>query len=132
MSKNKFGEGEFFIKKYIYLAASPKGGYGVYTKNFICKDTIVEISPTLPITLSERSYLKTLLLYDFNIDEKNTCISLGYGSLYNHNKDYNVDYIYDNINSKMIFKTIKDILPHEELFIHYGPHYFTLNKIDEI
>lgn len=122
---------DIFIKKCLYISNSDKGGYGVFTSQFIPVGTIVEISHTIPLSVDERDFSKTLPFYDYNVDPNNTCVALGYGSIYNHsNCKTNVDYIYDN--GKMIYTTIQNIYPHTELYVNYGKHYFKENKIKEL
>jgi hypothetical protein len=122
---------DIFIKKCLYISKSDKGGYGVYTSKFIPFGTIIEISHTIPLTVEERDFSDILPLYDYNIDEQNTCIALGYGSIYNHsNCHYNVDYVYTD--GKIIYTTNQNIYPHTELYVNYGKHYFKNNKIKEL
>lgn len=121
---------DIFIKKCLYISNSDKGGYGVYTSEFIPMGTTIEISHTIPLTIGERDSSKILSFYDYNIDPNNTCIALGYGSIYNHSKHCNVDYRYKN--GKMIYTTNKNIYPHCELYVDYGQHYFKDNKIKEL
>ena len=82
------------------------------------------------ISLKERCYLKILKRYDFNIDQKTTCVSFGYGSLYNHDRNVNVIYKYND--GKMIFTTTRDVAADDELFIDYGKTYFSSNRIEEL
>lgn len=118
------------IKKCLYIAPSIKGGYGVFTSQFIPRDSIVEIARTLPINSQARKACKLLQLYDYNIDDKTTCISLGYGSMYNHNTDHNIDYFYTV--DKMFYITNRDVLPDSELYVNYGPYYFKQNNVKEL
>lgn len=122
---------DIFIKKCLYISKSDKGGYGVYTSKFIPSGTVIEISHTIPLTVKERDFSKILPLYDYNIDQENTCIALGYGSIYNHSSNNsNVNYTYNN--GKMIYMANKNIYPHTELYVNYGKHYFEDNKIKEL
>jgi SET domain-containing protein len=54
---------------------------------------------------------------------------LGFGSLYNHSNEANATYAPDLKNHMMTFSASRDIFPHEEITIHYGPagEQFNLN-----
>jgi hypothetical protein len=122
---------DIFIKKCLYISKSNKGGFGVFTSQFIPIGTVIEISHTIPLTVNERNSSKILSLYDYNIDQDNTCIALGYGSIYNNCKYHN-NVVYKYKDGKMIYKTDKNIYPHCELYVDYGKHYFKENNIKEL
>lgn len=127
---NGKGVNDIFIDHCLYVKQSPKGGYGVYTSKFIPSGKTIEVARTLLISNRERRHLKDMLRYDYNLDDKTTCVALGYGSLYNHDSDNNVEYSNtfgdDNL---MIYTTVKDVEPHRELCVNYGDDYFTSNNI---
>lgn len=130
---NNGSSGGIFIDNCLYVKHSPKGGYGVYTSKFIPAGKTIEVARTLKIKDKERKNLKELAKYDYNIDLKTTCVALGYGSLYNHDANNNVEYsnTYGDDNL-MHYTTLKDVEPHQELYINYGDDYFTSNNITQV
>lgn len=124
--------GDIFIHDNLYIDASPKGGYGVYTSEFIPNGTEVEVAKILKLEPYDRdNWGVELAKYDYNYDVNSTFIVFGFGSLYNHNTDYNVDYSLGD-DELMHYKARCDIQPGEELFVNYGDEYFTMNKINQI
>lgn len=124
--------GDIFIHDNLYIDASPKGGYGVYTSEFIPKGTEVEVAKILKLEPYDRdNWGAELAKYDYNFDIDSTFIVFGFGSLYNHNTDYNVEYSLGD-DELMHYKARCDIQPGEELFVNYGDEYFTMNKINQI
>lgn len=127
-----FRECEIFIDGRLYIDTStlPNSGYGVFTRGFIPKDTIIEVAHTIHIPEDEREYMSTIVKYDFSkIDSNDTLVAMGFGGMYNNHKNYNVDWT--STHKNVIFKTNKDIYPGQELFITYGPDYFKLHEMRE-
>lgn len=120
-----------FINKNLYIAPSnlPNSGYGVFTRGFIPKGTIIERAHCIPIPVEERGYLTTLLKYDFTCfnDPNKTLIAMGFGGIYNHKDDYNVKWSSCDKTNTVTCTTIRDIQPNEELYIDYGSEYFKLH-----
>lgn len=124
--------GDIFIHDTLYIDSSPKGGYGVYTSKFIPKDTEIEVAKILKLEPYDRDHWGAeVAKYDYNYDVNSTFIVFGFGSLYNHSTDYNVDYSLGD-DELMRYKTRGDIQPGDELFVNYGDDYFTMNKINQI
>lgn len=119
-----------FIDRRLYVKRSPKGGYGVFTSEFIPSGTTIEIARTLKIESDARMYLNEIKRYDFFLNKNTTCIALGYGSIYNHDLKNNITYTntFDGENL-MIYITTRDIKSGEELCINYGINYFISNNI---
>lgn len=123
--------GDIFIDKNLYIDSSPKGGYGVFTSELLSKGTEIEVAKILPIAPYDREKLKELAKYDYNYSDDTTCIAFGFGSLYNHSSDYNLEYRIDDVDL-MHYTTLRDVEAGEELFVNYGDEYFTMNKINQI
>ena len=123
-------EEEIFIKPYLCIKKSTKGGYGVFTKKFIPKNTVVEIARTLIIKSKERDTLGDLTKYDFNMGDGTTCFALGFGGMYNHSFENNVEYsnTYSD-NFFMHYTTNRNVNAGEELCVNYGSDYFTTNNL---
>lgn len=122
---------DIFISSYLYIESSPKGGYGVFTSKFIPKDTEIEVARLLPLKPYDREKMVELAQYDYNYNTNTTCIVFGFGSLYNHSEDTNIQYYIDD-KDLMHYSTTRDVEPGEELFVHYGDDYFITNKINQI
>lgn len=108
----------------IYVDNSPIHGWGVFAKQKIYKDEVIEECPilTLPIIKGESSPL--LIDYRFNFptgsDWKEQVICLGYGSLYNHSNQPNAYWYSLDYKRTFIFTASRDIEPGEEIFVYYG------------
>lgn len=121
---------EIFIHPNLRVLRSNKGGFGVFTNKSIPEGTIIEKSRTLILNPEERRLTDSLHLYDFQLDEDKTCLCLGFGSMYNHCSNNNVDYYFND--GVMMYVANRNISPNEELFINYGPDYFLSNGIQEL
>jgi SET domain-containing protein len=63
----------------------------------------------------------TLTKYEFMWDDEYEAIALGYGSLYNHSEEPNVEWDRDFERKLFVFTALKDVEPGEELTIDYFP-----------
>jgi SET domain-containing protein len=98
-------------------------GNGVFTNKSIKNGQIIEICPIIKINnkfLFQKDNILNDYIFNDPLNDDNKLLVFGYGSIYNHSNDPNVDYYYDNDNNKMIYKAIKDINKDSELFISYG------------
>lgn len=123
---------EIFIDNRLYVDTSslPNSGYGVFTRSYIPKNTLVEVSHTIPIPVDERQYMTTISKYDFNSPNPNyTLVAMGFGGIYNNHKNPNVDWIPTDTTIKYI--TNQDIQAGQELLVNYGPNYFKLHNMVE-
>lgn len=109
----------------IYIDKSPIHGWGVFAKEFINTDEIIEICPiiTLPIIKGESTSL--LIDYRFNFPSgtpewSEQVIALGYGSIYNHSDNPNANWYSNNIGRTFQFFAIKPIQPGDEILVYYG------------
>lgn len=110
------------LKKLVVKNISKKGR-GVFTRSLIKKGEVVEICPVIILPYKDRKLVdKTKVIdYYFYWGPKNQpAIALGYGSLYNHSYDPNIEYD-QNVKKKVIvFKAIKNIKKNEELTSNYN------------
>ncbi len=99
-------------------------GRGVFTKENIAKETIVEISPVVVMNSNERKLLDQTLLHDYIFEwgfkQDQCCIALGYAAVYNHSYRSNCEYEMDYENELITIKTVRFIRAGEELFINYN------------
>jgi uncharacterized protein len=108
----------------LFVAPSGKKGRGVYTSRNIPAGTVVEISPVIVLSATERQTIEETKLYDYIFEwgksNKQGAIALGYVSLYNHSYDANCDYDMDFDNRLMTITTVKAIKKGSELCVNYN------------
>jgi SET domain-containing protein len=99
----------------------------------IKKDEIIEACPIILLPLTEFDSLdKTVLRnYEFEWDDENEAMVIGYGSLFNHSFQPNVFYTRDFKTKSMTFFAARDIKKDEELFTNYNGNEEPFSPIDE-
>lgn len=114
----------------IYISKSKYEGRGVFTSRDIKKGEVVEVCP---IILEKAELIpegSTLKDYTFSSgSDQYVVIAFGYGSLYNHSDEYNVSWKVDKEAQTITFTAKNDISKGEELFVTYGPRYWSTRKI---
>ena len=117
----------------LYIEKSNGKGRGVFTKQDIPANTIIEISPVVVMSAEERILLDQTLLHDYIFewgkDSKQCCMALGYVPVYNHSYKSNCEYEMDFENEIIKIKTIRAIEVGEELFINYNGDWNDEKKI---
>lgn len=113
----KKGEGHNMSK--IEYRKKKGRGYIIIAKKTFKKGETVEICPLI-ILKEKNKALEDIL---FELDDETYGLALGYGSLYKHSDEENLDYAYNNQKKKMHFITKRKIEVGEELTINYGIDY---------
>lgn len=117
----------------LYIEKSNEKGRGVFTKQTIPANTIIEISPVIVMTAEERVMLDQTLLHDYIFewgkDSRQCCMALGYVCVYNHSYKSNCEYEMDFEDEIIRIKTIRIIEAGEELFINYNGDWNNAKKI---
>ena len=117
----------------LYIEKSNGKGRGVFTKQPIPANTIIEVSPVIVMSAEERINLDQTLLHDYIFewgkDSKQCCMALGYVPVYNHSYRSNCEYEMDFDNEIIKIKTIRAIEAGEELFINYNGDWNNAKKI---
>ena len=115
----------------IEIKESPGKGLGVFAKEKILKDEIIEVCPLIKLDVTEESNV----LFDYRFGYPSTgiddffVIPLGYGCIYNHSEQNNAEWR-DGEPMTFEFFAIKDIEPGEEICTCYGgSYYFELRSI---
>jgi SET domain-containing protein len=135
---NRLKKNHFPLKKAyeIEIKESEFGGYGVFAKEDIPADTILETCPTIlldsPIDYNGQSIINNYVFSTMDSTDK-TLLAFGDCSLYNHqpydksNSEFNT--IYDeNLKRYLVqMKTIKPIKKDEEITHDYGDEYWKEN-----
>jgi SET domain-containing protein len=108
----------------LIIAPSEKGGRGVFASEPIPEDTVIEVSPVLVLTASERiDAEKTVLfnyLFEWGENMEKACVAWGYLSLYNHSYHANCVYEMDMESDLMRIRTVKKVEAGEELLVNYN------------
>ncbi|NQW43283.1 MAG: SET domain-containing protein-lysine N-methyltransferase [Bacteroidetes bacterium] len=125
MSSNKIENGN------LYVSNAGHKGRGVFTSKILYKGDVIEICPAIEIRYKEHQALVSHQLENYtfvwNTKKKSAAIILGFGSLYNHSKKANADYIKKVSEGVMIYKALKTIKKGEEITIDYGDMHADLN-----
>jgi len=127
---------ETFNLARVEFSKRPGGEFTILAKTQFAKGEIVEICPVI-ILKEEAKTIDNLKDIIFEIDkEKNEwALVLGYGSLYRHSEQANVEYAYNRLTKQMYFITKKPVKLAEELTINYGQDYWmermNFNKVTD-
>ncbi len=121
------------IKAYLFLKDIDGKGRGVFTKEKISTNIIIEQSPVIVMSKEERIHLDKTLLHDYifewGIDKDKCCMALGFIPMYNHNYKSNCEYFMDFEAERIQIKTIREIEKDEELTINYNGDWNDVKKI---
>ena len=108
----------------LYIAFTNEIGRGVFTKEIILKDTVIEVAPVIVMSGSEREYLDETLLHDYIFEwgekKEQCCVALGYISMYNHSNESNSEYFMNFDDDTIFIKTVRKINKGEEITINYN------------
>jgi len=112
------------IKQYLYLEKTIGKGRGVFTKEKIGANIIIEESPVIVMTAKDRILLDKTLLHDYifewGTNKDKCCMALGLVPMYNHSYGSNCEYFMDFDKETIQVKTIRPISSGEELTINYN------------
>lgn len=98
-------------------------GWGVFTNQDIKEGEIVEYCYCLPEKYTESQHRNYIYLLGDQTDD--AYLVLGYGMIYNHSYDPNIQWEIIDFNRRIIkFVAIKDIYANEELRHNYGSVYW--------
>ena len=108
----------------LYIMDTLDRGRGVFTTEFIPAGTIIEIAPVLVLNASDRAIVDQTLLHDYifewDDEELEAAVALGYASIYNHSVDANCKYDMDYEQRTIQIQTKRLIAADEELCINYN------------
>jgi len=108
----------------LFINDSPKRGRGVFTREIIQRDRIVEISPVIIMSGEERKLLDQTRLHDYIFewgkDRSQICMAMGYVPVYNHSFRSNCEYEMNFEDETILIRTVRKIEAGEELFINYN------------
>jgi SET domain-containing protein len=108
----------------LYVGPTEEMGRGVFTSVDIARDTVIETSPVIVLSMAERKLLDQTLLHDYIFewgdDRRSCCMALGYVPLYNHSYRSNCEYEMDFDRQLISIKSVRFIKAGEEIFINYN------------
>lgn len=108
----------------LYITESPKHGKGVFTSDGLVEGSLLEICPVIIIPEEELESIHNTILHDYYYywgeEEKEGCIVLGFGSVYNHSSTPNAECIPDYENETFSYYTLKNIEAGEEILVNYN------------
>ena len=112
------------LKPYLFVDTIPGKGRGVFTRERIPANTVIELSPVIVMEKKDRAFLDQTLLHDYifewGMEKDQCCMALGYVPIYNHSYQSNCEYEMDFENKTISIKTMRAIDAGEELLINYN------------
>ena len=112
------------MKAKLYIKTIKGKGRGVFCNSPILKDEIIEECPLLIIPADDYNRLASTRLVDyffnFNKEENTHVLALGFGSLYNHARLPNANYIIDEETKLITYYAIDCIGKGKEICINYS------------
>jgi hypothetical protein len=129
--------GKLFLSELIEAKKSPIHRYGVFAKENIEKDTIIEESPYIEFDIKIfELFMEPNRLEDYFFahpkSNKLGIFPLGYGVVYNHSDKNNIESEVILEKETVIIKTNRNIKKDEELLIHYGSAYFPDREFEKV
>lgn len=108
----------------LFIAPTETRGRGVFTTEAIGVGTVIEISPVIVLSETERTEVEKTTLYNYIFEwgeeYKGACVALGYLSMYNHSYHANCVYHMDFESERISITTVKPIAAGEEVTINYN------------
>jgi uncharacterized protein len=108
----------------LLVAPTKTMGRGVFTTEDLPVNTVIEISPVIVLSASDRLLVDQTSLYNYVFewgeDRKQCCMALGYVPVYNHAYASNCEYEMDFEAELIRITTVRDIAAGEELYINYN------------
>ena len=108
----------------LYVSQSDIEGRGVFTSSDIAEETLLEICPVIVIPEKDLNAIHNTALHDYYYywgeGEKEGCIVLGFGSMYNHSVTPNALCVPDYDNKSFNYYTLREIQAGEEITVNYN------------
>jgi SET domain-containing protein len=106
-------------------------GRGVFAARAFAADEEIEVCPTVEIPRAEAKGVLADYVFDSARSRRAVVLVLGYGMLYNHSEDPNVEYDQDD-DGVVTFYAMRAIEPGEELTITYGSDWWSARDEEPI
>lgn len=108
----------------LFMALTALKGRGMFTREAIPAQTVIEVAPVIVLNEQERALLeKTVLnnyIFSWGKTENEAAVGLGYSSIYNHASPSNCEYVLDYELQTITVMAMRDINSGEELTINYS------------
>ena len=118
------------IKSYLYIKDAGGRGRGVFTRESIPARTLIEESPVIVMTATDRPHLDKTLLHDYIFEWKDgCCMALGLVPIYNHSYESNCEYFMDYEEQVIRVITVRQVKNGEELTINYNGDWNNASKV---
>jgi SET domain-containing protein len=115
---------EFGIAPFLYVQQTVNKGFGIFTNKKIAANTVIEVSPVIVMSTTEKNLLDKTTLYNYIFDWGDAvdkcAMAMGYVPIYNHSYSSNADYFMEFDEKKIIIKTVRAIAKGEEICINYN------------
>lgn len=109
-------------KPYLFVDTSAEKGRGVFTRERIPANTVIEVAPVIVMNAMDREHLDKTLLHDYIFEwgklKDKCCMALGLVPIYNHSYKSNCEYFMDFEDDNIMIKTVRVIEKGEELTIN--------------
>jgi hypothetical protein len=105
-------------------------GRGVFAARAFADDEQVEVCPTVELPRSEAKGVLANYVFDSERGRDAVVLVLGYGMLYNHSEDPNLEY--EQEGGVVTFFAARAIAPGEELTITYGREWWTTRGLEPL
>lgn len=106
----------------LYVSNSNISGRGVFAKEDIEIGEILEECHFIELSEKDFNNIDPILkeyVFSFPLGNKNNCVVLGYGMIYNHSLINNAYWECDEENNLFRFKSLKKIRANQEVLINY-------------
>ena len=112
------------LKPYLFVGETGAMGRGVFTREKIPANVVVEMSPVIVMSKDDRIHLDKTPLHDYIFEwgknKDQCCMALGLVPIYNHSYKSNCEYFMDYDDATIMVKTVRIIENGEELTINYN------------
>ena len=112
------------LKPYLFVGETGTMGRGVFTREKIPANVVVEMSPVIVMSKDDRTHLDKTPLHDYIFEwgknKDQCCMALGLVPIYNHSYKSNCEYFMDYEDGTIMVKTVRIIENGEELTINYN------------
>ena len=103
-------------------------GRGVFAARSFAEGEVVERCPTVEVPDAEvNGHLNNYVFT--SVKSGDVLLVLGYGMLYNHSADPNVEYVQDD-PSTIVFRTLRKVQRGDELTIDYGDEWWETRGLE--
>lgn len=117
-------------KPYLHIENTEGKGKGVFTREAIPANTVIEVAPVIVMSSGERELLDRTLLHDYIFEwQDGCCMALGLVPMYNHSYRSNCEYFMDYEDRTIMIKTVRAVACGEELTINYNGDWNNASRI---